>query len=143
MAYDSPMFDEIIEPMRAELTNIGFEELHTPEDVISAFENNSGTTLVVVNSICGCASGIARPAVRQALESGPKPDHLVTVFAGRDVEATAKAREYFTGYPPSSPSIGLLKDGKFLYLIERRQIEGHKVQDVKNELSEALEKYFG
>lgn len=142
MAYDSPIFLEIIQPMREELTQIGFQELRTSEAVEQALEKNSGTTLIVVNSICGCAAGIARPAVAAALTQGPKPDHLVTVFAGQDVEATKKARTYFTNYPPSSPSIGLMKDGQFLQLIERHQIEGHSTDDVTAQLTAALRKHF-
>ncbi len=142
MAYDSPIFLEIIQPMREELTQIGFQELRTSEAVEQALEKNSGTTLIVVNSICGCAAGIARPAVAAALAQGPKPDHLVTVFAGQDVEATKTARTYFTNYPPSSPSIGLMKDGQFLQLIERHQIEGHSTDDVTAQLTAALRKHF-
>lgn len=139
MAYDSPIFLEIIQPMREELTRIGFEELRTPEAVDQAF-SRPGTTMVVVNSICGCAAGIARPAIAQALaQARHKPDHLVTVFAGQDVEATKQARTYFTGYPPSSPSVALMKNGKFQYLMERHQIEGHTTQDVASALAEALE----
>ena len=142
MAYDSPIFLEIIQPMREELTQIGFQELRTPEAVEQAFEMNPGTTLIVVNSICGCAAGIARPAVAEALAQGPRPDHLVTVFAGQDVEATKKARTYFTNYPPSSPSIGLMKDGQFLHLIERSQIEGHSTADVTAQLVAVMQKHF-
>jgi len=140
MPYDSPMFLEIIEPMREELTRVGFEELRTPEAVEKAFARK-GLTLCVVNSICGCAAGIARPAVAEAINEGPKPDHLVTVFAGQDVESTKKARSYFTGYPPSSPSIGILKDGELVYLMQRMQIEGHSSEAVKQGLVEALQKY--
>lgn len=140
MAYDSPMFLEIIEPMREELTRVGFEELRTPEAVDEAFAR-SGLTMCVVNSICGCAAGIARPAVAEAITHGPKPDHLVTVFAGQDVESTKKARSYFTGRPASSPSIALLKDGQFVYLMERHQIEGHSSEDVTAGLVAALEKF--
>lgn len=142
MAYDSPIFLEIIQPMREELTQIGFKELRTPDDVVAAIEGVKGTTLVVVNSICGCAAGIARPAVAFALEKGPRPDHLVTVFAGQDVEATKKVRTYFKNYPPSSPSVGFFKDGEFLYLLQRHQIEGHSVEDVTQQLVNAFEKYF-
>ena len=140
MAYDSPIFLEIIQPMREELTRIGFEELRTPEAVDEAFAR-SGLTMVVVNSICGCAAGIARPAVAEAIQrANRKPDHLVTVFAGQDVEATKQARTYFKGYPPSSPSIAFLKDGAFCSLIQRHQIEGHYAQDVTDALLNALEK---
>lgn len=138
MAYDSPMYVEMIQPMRVELTSIGFQELHTPEEVEQAFAK-SGTTMVVINSICGCAAGIARPAIRTALETGSKPDHLVTVFAGQDVDATAQARTHFTGFASSSPSIAFLKDGKFTSLIERRQIEKHATQDVANLVREEID----
>ena len=138
MAYDSPMFLEIIQPMREELTQAGFQELRTPEAVEDAFSKD-GVTLCVVNSICGCAAGIARPAVAQAITVGPKPDHLVTVFAGQDVDATKKARTYFAGYPASSPSIAILKDGQFVYLMERHQIEGHSAHDVTQSLVSALQ----
>ena len=137
MPYDSPIFLEIIQPMRQELTQIGFEEVRSPEAVDAALAR-SGTTMVVVNSICGCAAGIARPAVAEALATAPRPDHLITVFAGQDVDATKRAREYFTGYPPSSPSVALMKDGQFKYLLERRQIEGHTVADVADALRAAL-----
>lgn len=137
MAYDSPIFLEIIQPMRKELTDIGFKELRSSQDVDNAF-SEKGVTLCVVNSICGCAAGIARPAVAQAIAEGPKPDHLVTVFAGQDVEATQHARAYFKGYAPSSPSIAVLKDGNFVTLIERNQIEGHTTEDVKQKVQHAL-----
>ncbi len=137
MPYDSPIFLEIIQPMRQELTQIGFEEVRSPEAVDAALARG-GTTMVVVNSICGCAAGIARPAVAEALATSPRPDHLITVFAGQDVDATRRAREYFTGYPPSSPSVALIRDGQFEYMLERHQIEGHTVGDVADALSAAL-----
>ncbi len=142
MAYDSPIFLEIIQPMREELTQIGFQELRTPDDVVAAIEQTNGTTLIVVNSICGCAAGIARPAVAIALDKGPRPDHLVTVFAGQDIDATKKVRTYFKNHAPSSPSIGFMKDGEFLYLLQRHQIEGHSVEDVTQQLITAFETYF-
>lgn len=142
MAYDSPIFLEIIQPMRQELTQIGFEEVRSPEAVDAALAQ-SGTTMVVVNSICGCAAGIARPAVAEALAAASRPDHLITVFAGQDIEATKRAREYFTGYPPSSPSIALMKDGEFKYMMERHQIEGHTVADVADALRAALRQICG
>lgn len=140
MFYHSYM-DSMVQPMRDELTSIGFTELKTPEEVEEALENNKGTTLVFVNSVCGCAGGLARPGVARSLQHDVKPDHLVTVFAGQDKEATAKAREYFTGYPPSSPSIALLKDGKIQWMLERHQIEGHELEDVVNSLKAAYDKY--
>ena len=136
------IYDErMVAPMRQELTRIGFEELRTPEQVDSALKDAPGTTLVVVNSICGCAARNARPAVTLALGNEAKPEKLTTVFAGQDVEATQRAREYFTGYPPSSPSIGLLKDGRLVYMLERWQIEGRPAQDIAEDLVEAFDKY--
>lgn len=117
------MMQQMVKPMREELTQAGFQELLTPADVDSAFANK-GTTLVMVNSVCGCAAGIARPAVIRSIQGEVKPDHLVTVFAGQEKDATAKARSYFTGYPPSSPSVALLKDGKLVHMVERHEIEG-------------------
>ena len=114
--------EHFLAPMREELTRIGFEELRTPEAVDAAIAR-AGTTMIVVNSICGCAAGKARPALAYALTSGPRPDHLATVFAGGDIDATARAREHFAPYPPSSPSIAFLKDGKLVHMIERRDIE--------------------
>jgi putative YphP/YqiW family bacilliredoxin len=128
--------------MRQELTAIGFQELRTPPEVDSALENAPGTTLVVVNSICGCAARNARPAVGAALHvSEKKPEHLTTVFAGQDVDATNRAREYFTGYPPSSPSIALLKDGQLVFMLERWQIEGRPARDIAEDLVEAFDKF--
>ena len=136
------IYDErMVAPMRQELTHIGFEELRTPEQVDSALKDAGGTTLVVVNSICGCAARNARPAVTLALRNEAKPQKLTTVFAGQDVEATQRARECFTGYPPSSPSIGLLKDGRIVYMLERWQIEGRPAQDIAEDLVEAFDKY--
>jgi putative YphP/YqiW family bacilliredoxin len=127
--------------MRQELTRLGFEELRTIDAVDEKLKDAPGTTLVVVNSICGCAARNARPAVAMALRNDAKPEHLTTVFAGQDVDATQRAREYFTGYPPSSPSIGLLKDGQLVYLLERWQIEGRPAQEIAGDLVEAFDKY--
>jgi len=136
------IYDErMVAPMRQELTRIGFEELRTPEQVDSALKDAPGTTLVVVNSICGCAARNARPAVTMALRNDAKPQKLATVFAGQDVDATQRAREYFTGYPPSSPSIGLLKEGRLVYMMERWQIEGRPAQDIAEDLVEAFQKF--
>jgi putative YphP/YqiW family bacilliredoxin len=136
------IYDErMVAPMRQELTRIGFDELRTPEQVDSALKDAAGTTLVVVNSICGCAARNARPAVTLALRNEAKPEKLTTVFAGQDVDATQRAREYFTGYPPSSPSIGLLKDGQLVYMLERWQIEGRPAQDIAEDLVSAFRKY--
>jgi putative YphP/YqiW family bacilliredoxin len=133
--------EELVKPMRAELTQIGFQELRTPEDVQKALPE-AGTTLVVVNSICGCAARMARPAVRLALDESPaKPDHLTTVFAGQDKEATDRARAFFTGYPPSSPSIALLRDGEIVFMLERWQIEGRPAPDIAADLKAAFEEH--
>ena len=130
--------EPFIAPMRAELTRLGFEDLRTPEEVDAAVKQ-PGTTMVVVNSVCGCAAGKARPGIALALTKGKRPDHLTTVFAGADVEATEQARGYFSGYPPSSPSIALMKDGKLVYMMERRQIEGQSADMIAAELRKAFE----
>jgi putative YphP/YqiW family bacilliredoxin len=130
--------EPFIAPMRAELTRLGFEDLRTPEDVDAAVKQ-PGTTMVVVNSVCGCAAGKARPGIALALTKGKRPDRLTTVFAGADVEATEQARNYFSGYPPSSPSIALMKDGKVVYMMERRQIEGQSADMIAAELRKAFE----
>lgn len=124
--------------MRAELTRLGFEDLRTSEDVDAAVKQ-PGTTMIVVNSVCGCAAGKARPGIALALTKGKRPDRLTTVFAGADIEATEQARGYFVGYPPSSPSIALMKDGKLVYMMERRQIEGQSADMIAAELRNALE----
>ncbi len=142
MSYEAYM-SQVIQPMRDELTRVGFKELRTPEEVEQAFSNMKGTALVVVNSVCGCAAGLARPAVAHSLQHDKKPDHLYTVFAGQDKEATAKAREYFEGYPPSSPSYALLKDGKLVTMIERHQIENNDLQTISSFLTTAYDKYCG
>src|SRR6266513_5165247 len=118
-----PYPEFFVEPMRQELTQLGIQELRTPADVDAAVTNKSGTLMIVVNSVCGCAAGKARPGIALALRHANTPDRIATVFAGADVEATDRARGYFTGYPPSSPSIGLLRDGKLVWMLERRQIE--------------------
>src|SRR2546426_12454524 len=122
-----PYPEEVIRPMREELTRLGVEELKTPEAVDETLQNSKGTVMVVVNSICGCAAGKARPGVALALQHEVRPDKVATVFAGADIEATERARSYFTGYGPSSPSIGLLKDGRLVFMLERYQIEGRDV----------------
>lgn len=130
--------EELLQPMRRELTQIGFEELRTPEQVDETLPQ-SGTTLVVVNSICGCAARMARPAVKIALENAnSRPERLTTVFAGQDREATEQARGYFTGYPPSSPSIALLKDGQIVFMLERWQIEGRSAPEIAEDLKGAF-----
>ena len=136
------MYDErFVTPMRQELVQIGVEEMRTPEEVDAKLKDAKGTTLVVVNSICGCAARNARPAVAKALQHAVKPDSLTTVFAGQDIEATQKARSYFTGYPPSSPQIGLLKDGKLVFMLERHQIEGRTAGEVAEDLVGAFDRY--
>ena len=130
--------EPFIAPMRAELTRLGFEDLRTAEAVDAAV-TQPGTTMVVVNSVCGCAAGKARPGIALALTKGKRPDHLTTVFAGADLEATEQARGHFAPYPPSSPSIALIKDGKLVYMMERRQIEGQSADMIAAELRKAFE----
>ncbi|GGJ05916.1 UPF0403 protein YqiW [Alicyclobacillus cellulosilyticus] len=131
----------MIQPMREELTQIGFQELRTPEEVDAVLQQKTGTTLIVVNSVCGCAGGIARPGVAMALQGDKRPDRLVTVFAGQDKEATARAREYFEGLPPSSPSMFLFKDGKLVAALHRSDIEGTSPEHVAARLREWFEQY--
>jgi putative YphP/YqiW family bacilliredoxin len=137
------MYDErLLAPMREDLTRIGFTELRSADAVDQALKHTPGTTLLVVNSVCGCSARMARPAVREALTvSAKRPDHLTTVFAGQDVDATTQARSYFTGFPPSSPSIAIMKDGQLLYLMERWQIEGRPVEAITADLVAALESH--
>jgi putative YphP/YqiW family bacilliredoxin len=136
------MYDErFVTPMRQELTRLGVEEMRTPGEVDAKLKETSGTTLVVVNSVCGCAARNARPAVASALQHAVRPDHLTTVFAGQDVDATARARSYFTGYPPSSPQIGLLKDGEIVFMLERWQIEGRSADAIASDLVDAFDRY--
>jgi len=136
-----PYSELMIRPMREELTRIGVAELKTPAEVDETLGNSKGTVMLVVNSICGCAAGKARPGIARALEHSVRPDKVATVFAGADIEATEKARSYFTGYEPSSPSIALLKDGKLVYMLERRQIEGKDASQVASELTQAFDQY--
>ena len=136
-----PYSELMIRPMREELTRIGVEELRTPEDVQKTIENSTGTVMVVVNSICGCAAGKARPGIARALQHSVRPDKVGTVFAGADIEATEKARSYFTGYEPTSPSIAILKDGQLVYMMERRQIEGRDASQVAGELIQAFDQH--
>lgn len=130
-----------IAPMREELTRLGVKELRTPQDVDDAVTGQSGTLMLVVNSVCGCAAGKARPGVALALRHGTRPDAVATVFAGADVEATERARGYFTGYPPSSPSIALLRDGKLVYMMERHQIENREADVIARDLTDAFDRY--
>jgi putative YphP/YqiW family bacilliredoxin len=137
-----PMYDErLVQPMRQELTRIGFREMRTSEDVDATLKDAKGTTLVVVNSICGCAARNARPAVALALRNSARPEQLTTVFAGQDPDAAQRARSYFTGYPPSSPSIALLKDGRLVFMLERWQIEGRPAPDIAGDLVDAFNQY--
>ena len=133
--------EEYVQPMRQELTSIGFQELRTPAEVDAVLTKTRGTVLVVVNSICGCAAGRARPAVAMALENQARPEVLATVFAGQDTDATTQARNYFTGYPPSSPSVALLRDGKLVYMLERKEIEGRDPYTIAEDLTKAFDRF--
>jgi putative YphP/YqiW family bacilliredoxin len=135
-----PMYPEImVIPMREELTRLGVEELRTAEEVDQALKNRPGTTMVIVNSICGCAAGRMRPAVRMAMQNSVRPDHAYSVFAGQEKEATDRARSYFTGYPPSSPSIGILRDGQLVYLMPRSDIERREAPAIAADLKAAFD----
>lgn len=134
---------QLVEPMREELTRLGVEELRTAEEVERVLESEEGTVMVVVNSVCGCAARNARPAVARALEHDATPDRSVTVFAGQDLEATEKAREYFTGYRPSSPSIALLRDGTLVHMVERHEIEGRPAEEIAAALARAFDEHCG
>jgi putative YphP/YqiW family bacilliredoxin len=141
MSMDFNFFmNDVVRQARQEIVAAGYTELTSSEEVEQALAKE-GTTLVMVNSVCGCAGGIARPAAAHAVHYDKRPDHLVTVFAGQDKEATEKARSYFTGYPPSSPSFALLKDGKLCTMVERHEIEGHDPMQVVNKLQNAFEEY--
>ncbi|MDQ6421184.1 BrxA/BrxB family bacilliredoxin [Paenibacillus sp. LHD-117] len=140
MSFERYMLD-MVQPMRDDLTKLGIQELRTPEEVEENVPNASGTALIVINSVCGCAAGQCRPGVAEALKNEVTPDHLFTVFAGQDKEATAKAREYFAPYPPSSPSIALLKDGELVHFIERHQIENRSAAEIAADLTDAFDKY--
>jgi putative YphP/YqiW family bacilliredoxin len=136
-----PYPEFFIAPMRKELTDLGVKELRTPDEVDAAVSGTSGTLMVIVNSVCGCAAGKARPGIALALRHGVRPDVVATVFAGADVEATDRARGHFTGYQPSSPSIALMRDGKVVYMLERSGIENRDALAIASELSAAFEKY--
>ena len=133
--------DFFVAPMRQELVSLGVQELRTPEDVDAAVANTSGTLMIVVNSVCGCAAGKARPGLALALRSGARPDAMASVFAGFDIEATERARSYFSGYRPSSPSIGLIQQGKLVYMLERGNIENRDAYAIAQELSAAFERF--
>ena len=136
-----PYPEYICAPMREELTSAGFQELKTAKEVYDTLQNSQGTVLVMVNSVCGCAAGAARPGVRTAIQNSKHPEKLVTVFAGQDLEATSEARKFMLPYPPSSPSIALFKDGKLVHFIERHHIEGRSAQMISENLITAFEQY--
>ncbi|MFM6984943.1 MAG: BrxA/BrxB family bacilliredoxin [Chitinophagaceae bacterium] len=136
-----PYPEMLVSPMRAELTNVGFTELKTSEEVENTMSNNKGISLVVVNSVCGCAAGAARPGIIRSLANDKKPDNLYTVFAGQDVDAVAKAREFMLPYPPSSPSVALFKDGQLVHFVERMNIEGHTAEQVADQLRKAYDQF--
>ncbi len=136
-----PYPEFFVAPMREELTQLGVTELRTPAEVDSAVTNVTGTLMIVVNSVCGCAAGKARPGIALALRHPNTPDRVATVFAGADVEATERARSYFTGYPPSSPSIALFRDGSLVYMLERRNIENRDALQIAAELTQAFDKF--
>lgn len=136
------MYDErFVTPMREELTRLGVEELRSAADVDSKLKDAPGTTLVVVNSVCGCAARNARPAVAAAMQNAARPDHSYTVFAGQDADATRQARGYFTGYAPSSPQIAMFKDGRIVFMLERYQIEGRSADAIAADMTAAFDKY--
>jgi putative YphP/YqiW family bacilliredoxin len=136
------MYDErIVTPMRQELTRLGVQEMRTADEVDAKLKEAKGTALVVVNSVCGCAARNARPAVAKALQHAVKPAALTTVFAGQDDAAVQRARSYFTGYPPSSPQIALIKDGRLVFMLERHNIEGRTANEIADDLTAAFDKY--
>jgi putative YphP/YqiW family bacilliredoxin len=133
--------EELVAPMRADLTNNGFVELRDSEQVNNTFRKCKGTALLVVNSVCGCAAGSARPGALNSLDSDKKPDQLFTVFAGQDTDATNEARKYLLPYPPSSPSIGLFKDGELVHFVERHHIEGRSAEMISSHLKEVYNEF--
>jgi len=135
-----PYPEILIKPMREDLTRFGVEETRTPEDLDEVIRNTKGTVMIVVNSVCGCAAGLARPAIGMALAHPVRPDRVVTVFAGGDIAATERARSYFKGYFPSSPSVGILQDGKIAYMLERHHIEGRDPRAIANDLTDAFDR---
>ncbi len=136
-----PYSEILIKPMREDLTQLGVEETRTPAQVDDAINHAQGTLLVVVNSVCGCAAGKARPGIALALQHSAKPDRSITVFAGADIEATERARSYFKGYPPSSPSIGLFKNGNLVWMLQRYEIEGRDAYQIAEVLKAAFDKH--
>jgi putative YphP/YqiW family bacilliredoxin len=135
--------ESFVAPMREELARLGVEELKTSAEVDAAVQNTPGTLLIVVNSICGCAAGKARPGIARALQHPVRPDRIATVFAGADLEATDRARGYLLPYPPSSPSIGLLRNGQLVWMLERRQIENQGPEQIADQLTSAFDSYCG
>lgn len=131
--------EEMCAPMRADLTSVGFIELRDPESVVETLEKKTGTLLVMINSVCGCAAGNARPAVKMATKFLKKPDVFATVFAGQDIGATVKAREYMLPFPPSSPSIAVFKEGKLVHFIERHHIEGRPAEMIADNLKDCFD----
>ncbi|HEY1047815.1 MAG TPA: BrxA/BrxB family bacilliredoxin [Bacteroidia bacterium] len=136
-----PYPEMLVSPMRAELTNVGFTELKTIEEVENTMNGAKGVSLLVVNSVCGCAAGAARPGIIRSLANDKTPDNLYTVFAGQDLDAVAKAREFMLPFPPSSPSVALFKDGKLVHFVERLNIEGHTAEQVADQLKQAYDKF--
>jgi len=136
-----PYPEMMVAPMRQDLVRVGFSEMKTRDEVDAVLSADKGTTLVVVNSVCGCAAGMMRPAVYMSLQGEKKPEVLTTVFAGQDLEATDRTREYLVGFPPSSPSVALFKDGDLVYFMERHLIEGRNTEDIANDLRTAYEEH--
>lgn len=136
-----PYPEMLVAPMRQDLTRVGVKELRTAEEVRETLEQKDGTTLVVVNSVCGCAARNARPAVAMALQHGKLPERVTTVFAGQDLDATTEARRHFLGYAPSSPSIALLKDGDVAFMLERHDIEGRSAEEIAQDLVDAFDRF--
>jgi putative YphP/YqiW family bacilliredoxin len=136
-----PYPEYLIAPMRGEMTDMGAREVRTPQAVDDVVKNSPGVVMLVVNSVCGCAAGKARPGIAKALQNKNRPDVVATVFAGADIEATDRAREYFAGYAPSSPSLGLLRDGKLIYMLERSQIEVRNAEMIADELTKAFDQF--
>ena len=136
-----PYPEYLIAPMRGEMTDMGAHELRTPQAVDDVVKNSPGVVMLVVNSVCGCAAGKARPGIAKALQNKNRPDVVATVFAGADIEATDRARQYFSGYAPSSPSLGLLRDGKLIYMMERSQIEVRNAEMIADELTKAFDQF--
>ncbi len=136
-----PYPEMLVSPMRAELTNVGFTELKSAEEVDTTLPTSKGTTLLVVNSVCGCAAGSARPGVIRSLTNDKTPSNLLTVFAGQDLDAVAKARDFMLPYPPSSPSIALFKDGELVHFVQRLDIEGHTADQISENLKSAFDQY--